>query len=294
MSLGAPGSGTYLVSREVMAATGMDLQRADITDLSATEAGEAMLQGELDFVAMALSPEAPIVLKLLRDPAVQPVNWALTDAYVALHPALSKVRVPRGVADLEKVRPPQDLTLIAAKASLVAREDLHPALQYLLLEAAADIHSQPGLLQRPGEFPAGEPIDVPLSDLARQYYSGGRPFLQRYLPFWMAAFSARLLVLLIPLLGIAYPLFRLLPALYGWFMRSRIFRLYGELKFLEAELESDKTDASKHALMDRLDRLEERADGIRVPLAFAQLLYTLKLHVDLVRQRVRERQASEK
>src|SRR4029078_3125585 len=86
--------------------------------------------------------------------------------------------------------------------------------------------------------PAAEPMDFPLSESARQYYRSGRPFLQRHLPFWLASLVTQLLVLLIPIVGVSYPLFRLLPALYGWSMRRRIFRLYGEFKFLEAELET--------------------------------------------------------
>jgi hypothetical protein len=102
----------------------------------------------------------------------------------------------------------------------------------------------------------------------------------------MAALTAQLLVLLIPLIGVLYPLFRLLPAAYGWTMRRRIFRLYGELKFLEAELEAGVRGAAEDTWTKRLDELEERVDRMRVPSAFAHMLYTLKVHIGLVRQRM--------
>src|SRR5262249_22695057 len=153
--------------------------------------------------------------------------------------------------------------------------------------AASQIHATPDVFSRVGEFPAAEPIDLPLSEVARQYYRSGRPFLQRYLPFWVAALTSRLLVVLIPLVGVLYPLFRLLPALYGWGTRRRTFRLSGELKFLEAELSSGATGASTSALAERLDRLEQHADRIHVPVGFVHMLYTLKAHIDLVRQRAR-------
>ena len=70
-------------------------------------------------------------------------------------------------------------------ASLLVRHDLHPAVQYLLLQAAEDIHSGPGILRRPGQFPAAEPQDVPLSRGARNYYKSGGSFFQRHLPFWL-------------------------------------------------------------------------------------------------------------
>ena len=55
------------------------------------------------------------------------------------------------------------------------------------------------------------------------------PFLQHNLPFWMASLVGRLLVLLIPIVAVLYPLMRFLAALYGWLMRRKIARLYGEL-----------------------------------------------------------------
>ena len=102
-----------------------------------------------------------------------------------------------------------------------------PALQYLQLEAASQTHSEPGIFQKAGQFPSAEPIDLPLSDDARQYYKTGPPFLMRYLPFWVAIMAGRLLVILIPVIGIIFPLMRFIPALYGWIIRRRIFRLYG-------------------------------------------------------------------
>jgi len=288
VSLGVPGSGSYKIARELVAAVGFDLSRVQVHDLSPLEAGDALVRGDLDFVGIAMAWDAPVVQRLLRHESIQPVDWPRADAHIALRPYLSKLILPRGVADLANDRPPRDLTLIAAKASLVVHRDLHPALQYLLLEAASEIHSAPGLFRKAGEFPAAEPIDLPLSEFAREYYRSGRPFLQRYLPFWLAALTARLLVLLIPVVGIAYPLFRLIPALYGWTMRRRIFRLYGELKFLEAGV--GVAGASSGALSEQLDRLEERANRLHVPVAFAHLLYTLKVHISLVRQRVRSGQ----
>jgi hypothetical protein len=204
---------------------------------------------------------------------------------VALRPYLSKLVLPRGVADLPSDRPPEDVRLLAAKASLVVRDDLHPALQYLLLETASEVHGGPGVFNKAGEFPAAEPADLPLSEPARDYHNGGRPFLQRYMPFWLAALASRMLLVLIPVVGLLYPLFRLLPAVYGWGMQYRIYELYGELKMLEMEF-NPGSGGRPHALDERLRLLEYRADRMRVPLRFAPLLYNLKMHIGLVRESV--------
>jgi hypothetical protein len=179
--------------------------------------------------------------------------------------------------------------LVAPKASLVARRDLHPAIAYLLLDVASQLHSHPGIFQKAGEFPAAEPIDLPLSADARQFYQSGRPFLQRYLPFWVAVFAARLLVILIPVVGVVYPLARLAPAIYGWGMRRRIFTLYGELKFLETEIDARAGGKPMDDLRTGLDKLEQRANHMRVPVTFAHMLYTLRLHIRLVREHLERR-----
>jgi len=230
--------------------------------------------------------EYPVVRQLLASARVNAIPFKRADAHIALRPYLNKLVVPQGVADLAHDRPPTDVALVAPKCSLVVRNDLHPAIQYLLLEAAMQVHSRPGIFQKAGQFPAAEPIDFPLSDQAQRFYHAGPPFLQRYLPFWMAVFVARLLVLLIPILGVAYPAIRLLQAIYGWGMRRRIFNLYGELKFLEADLEARAPGTPADDLRASLEKLEYKANHMRVPVTFAHLLYTVRVHIGLVRARL--------
>jgi TRAP-type uncharacterized transport system substrate-binding protein len=290
--IGQPGSGTRALSEELLPAIGQDLSRIEVVDMTGAEAGEALLRGELDLMVLVSGWEAPIVRRLLAAPGITTLSAPRADAHVALRPYLSKLILPRGVADMARDRPPADVQLIAAKASLLVRKDLHPAIQDLLLEAASEVHGAPGIFQRAGQFPAAEPMDFPLSESARQYYRSGRPFLQRHLPFWLASLVSQLLVLLIPVIGVIYPMFRLLPALYGWSMRRRIFRLYGELKFLEAELEARGAGQAGPEISARLEQLEERANHMQVPKAFAHLLYTLRVHIELVRARIAKAAAS--
>jgi TRAP-type uncharacterized transport system substrate-binding protein len=292
ISIGAPGSGTHVLTRELIPALGIDLTALERFEMDDPQAGEALLHGDLDLVILVSAWEAPVVRRLLADPAIDVLNWERADAHVALRPYLNKLVLPRGVADLARDRPPADVVLVATKTSLVVRDDLHPALQSVLLGAAEEIHGAAGIFQRAGQFPAPEPVDLPLSEDARQYYRSGTPFLQRHLPFWLAVFVGRLGVVLIPVAGVLYPVFRLLPILYGWGMRRRIFRLYGDLKFIEADLRSGGRDLPFDDLAERLDRLERRADQIRVPRTYQHMLYTLREHVGVVRTRLdRERTA---
>ena len=285
VAMGLPGSASYKLGHSILTLLGLDLKRIQLREMEVAQSAKALQRGELDFVGMSQPWRSPSVQRLLRDPRIEPISWTRADAHVALRPFLSKLILPRGVADLANDLPRHHVILVASKASLVVRDDLHPALQHLLLEAASQVHGIPGVFHKAGQFPAAEPIDLPLSSVARDYYRNGQPFLQRYLPFWLAAFASRLLVLLIPVLGVAYPLFRLAPAIYGWSMRRRILRLYGELKFIEAEF--DLGAAVDPDLVSRqLDLFENRVNRMRVPNAFSQMLYTLKQHIALVRQRI--------
>jgi hypothetical protein len=247
--------------------------------------GPTQISAIIDAATMVTSWNGEGVRELLASSDLNVVTAVRADAYVALYPYLSKLILPAGVGNMATNRPPTDVNLVALKASLIIRRDLHPALQYLLLKAATEIHSAPDLFQRAGQFPAAERGDLPLSDEARQFYKTGPPFLQRYLPFWLAILASQLLLLLIPVIGIAYPVLSFAPTLYSWSVTRRIDRMYGELKLIEAELESSDGTALRN-VQARLERLEQSANQLRVPESFAQSLYHLRVHIELVRNRV--------
>jgi len=283
IAIGPDRSGTQELSLELLKRHGIDQNVSELLPLSTREAGDRLLAGDIDAAFMVASWDAPDVKRLLAARHIELSGYPQADAYVALLPFLNKVVVPRGVRDLANDEPPMDVVLIAPKAALVVRKDLHPAIQLLLLIAATHIHAGPGIFQRRNEFPAPEAFGLPLSDEALRFYKSGPPFLHNYLPFWVAELIGKLIILLIPILGVLYPMMRFLPVLYDWTMRRKILRLYGELRFLEEELEAPggKNVAGKIAL--ELEQLEQQANRLRVPIAYASMLYMLRDHIDFVR-----------
>jgi TRAP transporter TAXI family solute receptor len=286
ISIGPEGSGSRALALKLLARNGIEQGYADLLSLTPQEASEKLIRGEIDAAIMLTSWDAPVVQRLLAANGIELASFPRTDAYLALYPYLNKVVLPEGVIDLANNRPSSDVWLIAPKANLVVRGNLHPALQFLLLKAAEEIHSGPGMFQKPGQFPAAESIDLPLSDQARQFYRSGSPYLQQHLPFWLAVLIDRLLVLLIPLVGVLYPVLRIFPAMYAWQVQRRIFLLYGELKFLEHDLESPGADQRMDELNSRLDRIEEQAHRLRAQGIYANMRYTLWMHITLVRERM--------
>jgi TRAP-type uncharacterized transport system substrate-binding protein len=285
VSIGPEGSGTRALSLELMKRTRMEGQFGELLALAPRAAGEKLAAGEIDVAYIMTSWESPVVQQLLADERIALSGFPHADALVALYPFLTKVVVPRGTIDIAREQPPADVILLATKASLVVRRDLHPALQYLLLNAAAKIHAGPSIFNRPNSFPAAEAVDIPLSDEALRFYKSGLPFLHDYFPFWMAALIGKLVILLIPIVGVLYPMIRFLPPLYDWVMRSKILRMYGELRLLEDEMTSARGGRlDMRDMRSRLDRLEEQANHLKMPVAYASMLYMLRNHIDLVRE----------
>jgi len=288
IAVGPEGSGTRALALKLLALAGVAPDSLNLVPLGPARGADELMAGTIDAVAIVAPWDAPAVRRLIAEPDVDLVGFRRADAFVALNPYLEKTVLPAGVGNMARNRPPQDVPLIETKTSLVVRRDLHDAVQYLLLEAASEIHGGPGIFHKAGRFPAAEAIDLALSENARQYYRSGRPFLHRYLPYWAAVIVERILLVLVPIVGILIPLARTVPGIYGAIVRQRIVRLYGELKMLEMELEARPATAPTDDLVRRLDELDQRAGHIRVPLFYSQVLYTLKQHVRLVRGRMVE------
>ena len=148
------------------------------------------------------------------------------------------------------------------------------------------MHGRATLLQRAGEFPSPRAQDFPISDDAARYYKSGKSFLYRVLPFWLASLADRLIVLLVPIIVVLIPGLRLVPSLYAWRVKSRIYRWYGALIALERASMADTSPAERHALVRQVDEIEESVNGMKMPLAYADQFYVLREHIGFVRSRL--------
>jgi uncharacterized protein len=199
------------------------------------------------------------------------------------------VVLPRGIVDLGRNLPPKDYHLIAPTATLVVREGVHPALIDLFVQAAAKIHGGSGWFQKKGEFPTASYTEIPVSPAAERFYTSGPPLMQRYLPFWLANFFERMWVVIVALGALILPLSRIIPPLYVWKVRSRVYRWYGQLRAVEQAIESVPVEQQAEvypAQLKRLNDIEERVNRISIPLSFADELYGLRSHINFVRRRV--------
>lgn len=292
IAIGQEGSGVRQLAQQLLEAN--EIPSGDnLLPVSGLDAAEELQQGRVDAAFIIAAENAPVVQVLLRSPGIRVMSFAQANAYQRRFPFLTRLTLPQGVADLVRDFPPEDIRVLAPTANLIVRDDLHPALQVLLLQAASEVHGKSGFFQDAGEFPAYMDAMLPLSPDAARYFKSGSPFLQRYLPFWLAVLADRLIVLLVPVIALLIPLLRIAPAIYTWRVRSKVFRSYGELKFMEEELKSQFDPACLPEYRSRLDAIEEEASQLHVPLGFTDLVYTLREHVNLVRSILdkKERQA---
>lgn len=283
IAIGQEGSGVRQLAQQLLVANEIPLGK-NLAPVAGLKAAEELQQGRIDAAFIIAAESAPVVQVLLRTPGVRVMSFAQANAYQRRFPFLTRLTLPQGVADLVRDFPPEDVKVLAPTANLIIRDDLHPALQALLLQALSDVHGKSGFFQDAGEFPSYKDQMLPLSPDAARYFKSGAPFLQRYLPFWLAVLIDRLIVLLVPIVALLIPLLKIAPAIYTWRVRSKIFRCYGELKFLEDDLKHHFEAARLDEYRSRLDTLEDEASQLHVPLGFTDLVYTLREHVNLVRQ----------
>ncbi len=279
VSIGPTGSATRPLALKLFELNQVDTKKLQLSADSPEEAARRLIASELDLTVILSAWDAPAVQQLLVAPGIELLSFNRADAYVARYPKLSKLVLPQGVADLGANRPPMDVLLIASKASLAVRQDLHPALRYLLLRAAIEVHSPPGIFQRANEFPAPEAIDLPVSSDALAVYKSGASILQRSLPFWLADLVQRLLVIVLPIAGILYPLWSVLPRLYRWQMQRRIYRLYRELLSIERTLQQTTDPTERAQLIARIEDLNHRVLGLKMPRSFGEMSFNLQMHV---------------
>ncbi|QDF03757.1 TAXI family TRAP transporter solute-binding subunit [Myxococcus xanthus] len=287
--VGPEESGTRALSMKLLEANGVGAAPTELLSLGRDEAIEQLKQGKVDAVFIVSPAESPPVQRLARVPDINLLSFSRGEAYVRRYPYLSRHVLPRGVLDLAADVPDHDVVMLAPTANLVATDALHPALAYLLMRAASEVHGKAGILDRTGEFPAALEAGFPFSSEARRYYQSGVPLLHRYLPFWAASLVDRLWVMLVPFIAVLVPLGRVAPALYQWRVRSRIFRWYARLKEIELQLEEGPGREMLEEMLRRLDEAEREVNRIPMPLAYAENLYFFREHVDVVRRRLTRR-----
>jgi NMT1 family protein len=288
LAIGPVGSGTRALVLTLLAANGIKPgESTTLLDWEPQQSSKALLDGTVDAVfLMGEDASVAIMRELLLATNIHLLNFTQAEAYTRRFSFLSVLKLPQGSIDLGRNIPAHDVYLIGPTVELISRKNLHPALSDLLLEAAREVHGKATLLQHKGEFPAPIEHDFHISADAARFYRSGTSFFYRYLPFWLASLTSRIVVVFIPAIVILIPIVRSIPHLYRWRIQSRIYRWYRALLALERELFNEAESENRQQLLGRLDEIENAVNKMKVPASFADQFYGLRGHIDFVRQMV--------
>lgn len=278
------GSGTPVLMQRLLEANDLTLSDITVSHLTPPDAAQALQAGQLDVMVLVTAPESPVVQRLLQQPGIALADLPQADALARRFPFLQTVSLPRGMVDLARDLPPDDIGLLAATTALLTHEDTHPALRQLFAQAAQQIHGGSGWFNGARDFPNTRTSELPVSPEGDRAINGTPPFWQRYLPFWASNLLERMWLVIGGLIVLLLPLSRVVPPLYTYRVRQRVFRWYARLQAVEARMNEDEADPSE--LLNELDELDRVASQITVPLAHADELYALRSNIEKTRRRL--------
>jgi TRAP transporter TAXI family solute receptor len=289
IAVGPVGSATRYMAEQVLGKGGVNYETATLLPFAGSAAEKALKDGEVEAVWIIGVPEATAVQSFLRDPNVRPMNFPMADAFTRVFPDLARMTLPQGTVDIERVIPSSDVQLIGTKAKVLIRSDLHPEIVQLLLRTMKEVHGGSDLFHRSGEYPNGSDSEYPVAATAIEFYKNGPSFMQRHLPLWLSVHVQRAIAVLLTGAAIGLPLLHFVPQAYNWMTRRRLFYWYAELRALEASFGT--ATSHKHLIQQlaEIERIEDSLSKIHFPLTFADQVYTLRSHINIVRQKIASR-----
>lgn len=288
IAAGPASSSTFIAARLMLAHAGVRPADVQFSDATGVAAANALADGKVDLVFQAAGDDSQAVQLLTRSSGIQLLGAEHAGALAAQNPRLQPLLLPQGAIELRGDVPPKDLTLMSLQTHLLVRPEVHPALQRALLDAAAEIHEIPNFLQRHGQFPSFRGSDFPLSPTARAYSLGARPWMETLLPYRTAQYAELVFYAIGPILAIALLMLAWIPMLFDWRISSALNHFYGDLKFLESEMDDVAADnpLALRRLLERLDNIERQVVALDLPDEFSERWYTLREHLVAARDRL--------
>ena len=286
LAIGMPGTAQRTLMVEVLKATGALDASTRFVDLNYAEALEALIAGDIDVAAFPAQLDDSLVRRGLAAPGIRLMNVAHAAAIAKTVPGLKHVVLLRGLVSLPHDIPGADTDLLAIRTRVLVRKDLHPALQYLLLEAMREVHGAPGPFNQLGEFPAEQPSDLPLSPTAEVFYRSGPSLWQRYTAFWLSSLLDRIVFFVIPIVAMLIPVIGFAPRVYRWLSVRRISQLHRVLGALERDIHQGADPARSVEYQMRLADIESAVRGIKVARTFEFDLLLLRMHLGMAQEAV--------
>jgi TRAP transporter TAXI family solute receptor len=288
IAVGAAGSGVRLLANQLLTEAGVvnGTGGTSFSEIGNDAAEKALTSGEIDAAFFVIAPDAPVVARLLAAPEIHLMSFDQAHAYGRRHPFLSATTLYQGAVNLQKNLPNADTQLVASPATIIVRDSTHAAIIELLVRAAQEMNSGTTLLADAGTFPSIDRTELPVSADARYFLKNPPGFLRRTLPFWLASMVDRLIILIVPLLVVLIPMFRMIPQVMKWRVQRRFFHRYKRVRQLEERLHPTSPRDELQAGHDELVAMDKSLATLRIPIAYVEELYNLRTNVSYVRGRI--------
>lgn len=286
IAIGYAGDGTHTLASTLLSESGINAGNTKLLSIGGDEAATALRQGKVDAALFVDVANSGIIHELVTDKRLHMLSMDTAEAFSRKFAFMHHLLLPEGAMDLARNIPSHDVHLVAPTATLVVKESMHPALVYLMMKVIAEVHGSPSLFNTKGEFPSAKDTDFPLSIQALNFYKSGLPIIDKYLPFWAATFVNRTLIVILPLLALLIPLTKIIPMVYVWLVKRKLFRYYGELRFLDTQLQDIKTADDLQLCLEKLNEIETKVVNVKLPVPFSQYAYELRAHIELVRSKL--------
>jgi len=286
VAIGKKGEGSNLLAIKLLHESGVNQYNTTLLTLGGEGSVDALLNKSVDAAILVDSINSSLIKKALSKNGIRLVNLDDAEAYTKHFSYLHRLKLPEGAIDLERNIPPSSINLVSPTVTLLASEKLHPALIYLMMKVITQVHQSESLLSTNYEFPSIKTSEVTPSTQAINFYKSGTPFLDKYLPFWAATLFSRILIVILPILAILIPLIKLIPAIYTWFLKFRLFKYYGELRFIEVQLKQKTENENREYFYRKLDEIEQKVSEMKLPISFSQYIYELRGNIQFVKSQV--------
>jgi hypothetical protein len=280
---GQIGTGTLAQLSRLLALDNVKSNNLNIEAMTDQEAVTALLANNIDGMVLVDGIESDNMMKLLQSEEVKILDFPRAQAYRRRLPYLQVLTIPVGSLNLPKNIPSQDIQILSTTTALIAKSDLHPAIQYLLARASTDIAGQANFFADSREFPQFNDPKIKHSEIAREYYLKGSPYFQNYLPFWLAEIIDRLIFIILPFSALAYPVLLALPRYRYERLNRKIWINYVLLKELELEV-TDHFDNNKiDEYLQRLSKIEDTAVKFKIYGSMGDEYFTHRQHINFVK-----------
>ncbi|QWD86070.1 hypothetical protein AOC19_04215 [Polynucleobacter asymbioticus] len=276
ISIGLPGEATNTLYRKLYQISESGPIR-NVLEISHKDGALALEEGKIDALFIVDGIQSETVKGLLKNTNIKIMNFPLADAYIKKLPYLQKLIVPKGSRSIEKVQPPQDITILASTTNLLIEKDTHRAIQWAFLLAAKESNRDSNaFFSSPDFFPRDVDRSFPLSPIAERFYKNGVPTIFSYMPIWVASLLDSIWVYIFAFFALIIPAIKLIEEARLYPSKGLMNKMFINLRVLDEAIIEAKTRQELEEILKMAHEYEQNITGLYVYGENSRFYFNLK------------------